>query len=123
MSLPVISAIAAMFAALGFYTVGVWSEKLAGVLKPWHLLLFWLGFSLDTLGTGKMYEIAGGMQYNLHGLTGVAAIVLMLIHALWASWVLYKKDRVAAANFHRFSIFVWVAWLIPFVSGLIIGRH
>ncbi len=29
----------------------------------------------------------------LHGITGELAIVLMLLHALWATWVLYKKDE------------------------------
>lgn len=27
--------------ALVFYTIGVWSERLAGRLKAWHLIFFW----------------------------------------------------------------------------------
>ncbi len=111
-------AIVSMIAAFTFYTIGVWSEKLAGTLKGWHLAFFWLGFVFDTLGTNRMFHIAGGVDLNVHGVTGLAAITLMFIHAVWASWVLYKKDREAARNFHKFSIIVWVIWLIPFVSGL-----
>ncbi len=111
-------AIISMIAALTFYTIGVWSEKIQGVLKPWHLAFFWLGLVFDTLGTNRMFHIAGGVQLDVHGVTGLIAITLMFIHAMWASWVLYKKDENAARNFHKFSIMVWVIWLIPFVSGL-----
>ena len=121
MSTSVSLAVSAIFFALAFYTLGVWIEKIQGILKPWHLLLFWIGFVLDTVGTGKMYEIAGGMQFDVHGITGVLAIALMFVHAMWASWVLYQKDHEAATNFHRFSIFVWIAWLLPFVSGLVLA--
>lgn len=38
--------------ALVFYTIGVWSERLAGRLKAWHLIFFWGGFVFDTIGTG-----------------------------------------------------------------------
>ena len=44
-------AIAAITSALIFYTVGVWSEKIQKVLKPWHLAVFWTGFVFDTIGT------------------------------------------------------------------------
>jgi uncharacterized repeat protein (TIGR03987 family) len=34
-------------AALVLYSVGVWSERIAGKLKPWHLVLFVLGLVCD----------------------------------------------------------------------------
>ena len=118
MDVALIIPIISMIAALTFYTIGVWSEKIQGMLKPWHLAFFWLGFLMDTFGTNRMFRYAGGVRFNPHSVTGLAAITLMFIHAVWASWVLYKKDEKAARNFHKFSIFVWVIWLIPFVSGL-----
>ena len=33
--------------ALVFYTIGVWSERFAGRLKPWHLVFFWLDVVKD----------------------------------------------------------------------------
>ncbi len=108
--------------ALVFYTIGVWSEKKQGELKKWHLVIFWIGLVFDTLGTTLMGKIAsGGFQFNLHGITGLLAIVLMLFHALWATVVLFKNDIKAKANFHKFSIIVWAIWLIPFISGAIVG--
>lgn len=47
------------------------------------------------------------------------ALALMLVHALWATLVLIKKDDAAIGNFHRLSVFVWLVWLVPYVSGFL----
>ena len=105
--------------ALVFYSIGVWSERISGRLKTWHLIFFWLGFVCDTWGTGLMFEMAGGLTYDLHGLTGLTAILLMLIHAVWATIVLLRKDEKLIQNFHKFSVAVWLIWLIPYLSPMI----
>jgi len=108
--------------ALVCYSIGVWSEKFAGRLKMWHLVFFWIGFMADTLGTSLMVlRAASGLTFNVHGVTGVAAILLMLVHATWATIVLVRKDENAIVNFHRFSIFVWSVWLIPFFTGFFLA--
>lgn len=108
--------------ALVFYTIGVWSEKLQGDLKKWHLGIFWIGLVFDTTGTTIMSKIAGeGFQLNFHGITGVLAILLMLFHAVWATVVIVKNNENSKANFHKFSIIVWLIWLVPFLSGLVFG--
>jgi len=104
--------------ALVFYTIGVWSERIAGRLKPWHLAFFWLGLLCDTWGTGMMFEYAGGLTFDVHGLTGLLAIVLMFIHAVWATIVLVRKDEHWIKNFHKFSVVVWLIWLIPYFSPM-----
>ncbi len=107
--------------ALVFYSIGVWAERIAGRLKPWHLVFFWLGLACDTAGTGLMMEFAGGLTADIHGVTGVAAILLMIVHAIWATVVLIRKDERAIVNFHRFSIVVWAIWLVPYLSGVLMG--
>ena len=104
--------------ALLFYSIGVWSERFQGRLKLWHFIFFCLGLICDTWGTGMMFEIAGGMSFDIHGVTGVLAIALMFIHALWAAIVLIRKDEGAIKSFHRFSVLVWVIWLIPYLSPM-----
>jgi uncharacterized repeat protein (TIGR03987 family) len=104
--------------ALVFYSIGVWSERFAGRLKVWHLVFFWLGFVCDTWGTGMMFDMAGGMTFDLHGLTGLLAIILMLIHAVWATIVLLRRDERWIRNFHRFSVVVWLIWLVPYLSPM-----
>lgn len=113
-------AIISITSALIFYTIGVWSEKIQGKLKIWHLFIFYLGLIFDISGTIIMSKIAaGGFELNFHGITGLLAIVLMLFHVLWATIVLIKNDE--KVNFHKLSILLWIFWLIPFVSGAILG--
>jgi len=107
--------------ALVFYSIGVWSERIAGKLKPWHLAFFWLGLVFDTWGTGLMLDMAGGLTFDIHGVTGFIAILLMLIHAVWATIVLIRKDEKMINNFHKFSVVVWFIWLIPYFSPMFFG--
>ncbi len=104
--------------ALIFYSIGVWSERIAGELKVWHWVFFVMGLICDTWGTGLMFEFSGGMTLDVHGITGMLAIILMFIHAIWAAIVLWKKDEKAIKSFHKFSVFVWVVWLIPYFSPM-----
>lgn len=115
-------AIISITLALIFYTIGVWSEKLQGKLKRWHLAIFWIGLVFDTLGTTLMSKIASnGFQLNFHGITGLLAIILMLFHAVWATLVLAKGSEKAKLNFHKLSVVVWFVWLVPYISGAIFG--
>ena len=107
--------------ALVFYSIGVWSERFAGQLKPWHLVFFWLGLVFDTWGTGMMIDMAGGLSFDIHSVTGVIAILLMLVHAVWATVVLIRKDEKMILNFHKFSVAVWIIWLVPYFSPMVIG--
>jgi uncharacterized repeat protein (TIGR03987 family) len=106
--------------ALIFYSIGVWSERIMGKLKWWHLAFFGLGLICDTWGTGLMFEMVGGLTYDLHGLSGLLAILLMLVHAVWAFIVLYKKNQKAILSFHKFSVLVWCIWLIPYFSPMLL---
>lgn len=107
--------------ALVFYSIGVWSERLARRLKPWHLIFFWSGLACDTIGTGMMFEMAGEIPANIHSLTGLAAILLMFVHAAWATSVLVIKNEKIIASFHHFSVFVWIIWLIPYLNGFFVS--
>jgi uncharacterized repeat protein (TIGR03987 family) len=42
----------------------------------------------------------------------------MAIHALWALIVLLRKDEHAIQNFHKFSVVVWLIWLVPYFSPM-----
>ena len=105
------------------YSVGVWGEKLTGRLRRWHLAFFWIGLVADTTGTTLMSRLSGAFKFNIHGITGVAAIVLMLVHAVWATIVLLRRDDPAILSFHRFSVFVWVIWQVPFLTGVVLAMR
>ena len=107
--------------ALIFYSIGVWAERIEGRLKAWHLGFFWLGLICDTWGTTLMFEMADGVNFDLHGVTGMIAIVLMLLHAVWATIVLARKDERWIVRFHRFSVAVWLIWLVPYLSPMFVA--
>lgn len=104
--------------ALVSYTIGVWSEKISGTLRARHLIFFWAGLVFDTVGTMFMEQLNTHHVINLHGITGMTALVLMLVHAVWASIVLWKRKEEKMKQFHRFSLIVWAIWLIPYLIGV-----
>lgn len=111
--------------ALVFYSVGVWSERIARYLKPWHVAAFWTGFFFDVCGTLTMHHLAAG-PFDLrkpHTLTGQVALWLMLGHAIWATQVARQGSDEARRGFHRFSLFVWSIWLVPYFGGLFLGMR
>lgn len=107
--------------ALVFYTIGVWGERIVGRLRWWNFVFFVLGVICDTIGTAMMFEYVGGMTFDVHGISGVIAIALMIVHAVWALVVLLRKDEAMIRKFHRFSVFVWVVWLVPYLSPMFVA--
>ena len=109
--------------ALLFYTIGVWAERIRRYLKLWHVAAFWTGFAFDVAGTLVMHKMASG-PFDImepHTFTGQVALWLMLIHATWASFVVWRGSEKSRTHFHRYSIVVWIIWLVPYFGGIYIG--
>jgi uncharacterized repeat protein (TIGR03987 family) len=109
--------------ALAFYSLGVWSERIARFLKPWHVAAFWTGFAFDVSGTWFMHYMAED-PFDLrapHTLTGQIALWLMLAHAIWATRVSRTGSDETRRGFHRYSLVVWLIWLVPYFSGMYLG--
>jgi uncharacterized repeat protein (TIGR03987 family) len=117
------AAVLFMVAALVFYSFGVWATFLSRQLRPRYVGLFWLGFLSDTAGTELMRRLAGSFHWSLHTASGVVALLLMFLHAVWATIVLLNRTARPTGNFHRISLTVWAIWLIPFISGMLLSRH
>jgi uncharacterized repeat protein (TIGR03987 family) len=125
MSLLLILSTTLITLALVFYTIGVWAERIARYLKPWHVVAFWTGFVFDVSGTLAMHQLAEGKFDILepHTFTGQIALWLMLVHAAWATIVTRKGTEKARRNFHRYSLVVWLIWLVPYFGGMYIGMR
>lgn len=129
MNIKLTMAIMTISAALIFYTIGVFWERKSNNLTKNHIVIFWIGLLFDTIGTTIMSSIARATQLPitndftnvLHSITGVFAILLMLFHASWATWVIWRNDIEKRKTFHKFSIVVWMVWLIPYFVGMYIG--
>jgi len=111
--------------ALIFYSLGVWAERIARYLKPWHVAAFWTGFAFDVSGTWVMHIMSQGPfePTDSHTLTGQIALWLMLAHAIWATWVAHKGSEKARKGFHRYSLVVWLIWLVPYFGGMYLGMR
>jgi uncharacterized repeat protein (TIGR03987 family) len=109
--------------ALVFYSAGVWAERISRYLKGWHVIAFWTGFMFDISGTLAMARLSENPfnLLHLHTLTGQVAIWLMLIHAIWATYVVRQGRENIRKRFHRYSLVVWLIWLVPYFGGMIMG--
>ena len=109
--------------ALVFYSTGIWAERIARYLKPWHVVTFWTGFLFDVAGTLAMHRMAEG-RFDItdpHTLTGQIALWLMLAHAIWATVVIRRNLDRMKVRFHRYSLVVWLIWLVPYFGGMILA--
>ncbi|PKQ30058.1 MAG: TIGR03987 family protein [Actinobacteria bacterium HGW-Actinobacteria-10] len=112
-----------MSLAFLFYSAGVWAERLERNLRATHVVSFWLGLAFDAYGTHLMNLMreAGHQTDLIHGITGVAAFGLMALHAIWASWAISRGSARVRHVFHRYSLTVWLLWLVPYVGGMVAG--
>jgi uncharacterized repeat protein (TIGR03987 family) len=123
MPIIVIISFSLITTALIFYSIGVWAERLKRYLTARHVLFFWLGFTFDVAGTLAMHQMAEG-PFDItepHTLTGQIALWLMLVHAIWATYVVRRGTENLRSRFHSYSIIVWLFWLIPYFGGIYIG--
>jgi uncharacterized repeat protein (TIGR03987 family) len=117
-----LAAVVLITLALAFYSVGVWAERISRYLKGWHVVAFWAGFSFDVSGTIAMDLMEPGFDWSSsHTITGQIALWLMLAHAAWATGVVRKGSEDARVRFHRFSLVVWMIWLVPYFGGMFLG--
>lgn len=117
MSPTLIIAVVTILLAAVLYSVAVFAEHRSGVLKPWHVALFWAGLVSDTLSTTLMSGLAGGFEFNIHGVLGLLAILLMIIHAVWATIAIVRANERVLLDFHKFSLAVWALWMVTLVTG------
>ena len=86
-------------------------------------MTFWIGFAFDVSGTLVMSKMAEDPFELLepHTLTGQITLWLMLTHAIWATIVIRKGIKPLLVKFHRYSILVWLIWLIPYFGGMFLA--
>lgn len=125
MSLLLIFSTTTITLALVFYSVGIWAERISKYLKPWHVIAFWIGFTFDVAGTLAMHKLSDDPFdfTDMHTLTGQIALWLMLAHAIWATLVVRRAYETLRLKFHRYSLFVWLIWLIPYFGGMFLGMR
>ena len=109
--------------ALVLYTSSVWSERLQGHLKTWHLVVFGLGVITDAVATWLTIEFVGAIVFTPHAIFGFTSLLLMTLHFIWAVSVFARDRKIAMRHFHRFSLLVWSTWMLSYITGFVSGLH
>ncbi|GHV47928.1 membrane protein [Clostridia bacterium] len=114
-----LSAFVVISFAFLLYSVSAWALIITKHFWRWNLILFWIGFVFDCAGAFLMSAIAGDSPaHPIHAVAGVDAMVFMLLHTLCATIIYARKHRRTMHVFHKFTLLVWIIWLIPFCTGL-----
>jgi len=104
--------------ALILYTTVILSHKFRKSLSGWMVWVFGLALTADTAGTIFVCIVAAKRWiWNLHTISGLASLVIMAVHFVWALLAINKKWKFEV-YFNRFSIWAWLLWLVAFVSGI-----
>lgn len=103
--------------ALVLYTVAIFSHKFKGELERWMISVFGLGLLADISGTLFLCILhSKGWKWNLHTISGLAALVIMALHFGWA--LLAKTKVQFNESFEKYSLYAWCLWILAFVSGI-----
>lgn len=103
--------------ALMLYSTAIWAEKIKKNLKIWMVIVFAAGFTSDLIGTTMMMFKFDFVRMNLHAFCGIAALVIMGLHLLWAIAAKMCRGKYEVL-FHRFSLGAWAIWLVAFITGI-----
>ena len=108
------TSILSMSIALLLYTTAIWSEHILKKLSVWMIIVFTLALLADLYGTSMM-SLHAQKVFSVHALFGYTALIIMLLHLLWAFASLYKERM--RVHFTTYSIYAWFLWLIALGTG------
>jgi len=102
--------------AFAFYSWAVWGAYVERELCSLFVWLFMAGFVCDVIGT--MPIIIQTDRFSTHAVFGVAALIIMGLHASWARLSLNRSassppDRL----FHIYSPWAYGLWVVTLISG------
>ena len=77
------------------YTLGVQFEQRVRKRQALHLVLLWAGFCMNAVGFGLLTKMIGASEGFAAGLCrflGIVALVVLMVHAIWATAVMVLKE-------------------------------
>lgn len=105
-----------------FYTVAVWETKKTNTINNKQLAFFWLGVILVTISLFFMSQLNMDVQGSMfHKFFGYLSILLMFVHTIFATIVVKFEREDLSKKFYEYSLIFWGLWLIPFISGMMLG--
>lgn len=120
MNESILLSIIAFTMALLCYTGGFLLERKVGMMEPWILAIFWLGLAFEICGAIPMFK-RSGENITFHGVVGAIGLSLIILHNIVATFAVIKGWDVILKLFPKFSAFVYVIWVIAFITGMMMG--
>lgn len=105
--------------ALLLYSTVIWTHWRTKKLRPWMAYVFGLALLTDATATVTVcWLLTGYWSWSFHTLVGIASLLVMGLHFLWALGALTYRGRLET-YFRRYSLAAWSVWLVSFVTGFI----
>lgn len=97
----------------------VYKKKLDG----WQLIYLYTSLCANTLSIALMEQISMlDYRHNeIYIITGIAAILLMLVHTLWATYIFTLGTTNARKHYKKYNISVWSIWIILYGISIYTG--
>lgn len=109
--------IVSVIIALVLYSISTFFELRKKRVYLWILVLFWVGLIFDYTGTISMSLISKGFSLNFHSLSGILALLLMTVKAIWSTLLFSKNKKVPKI----LTILVWIFWVFVFLLGIFLA--
>ncbi|MGB4592911.1 MAG: hypothetical protein WBI63_03940 [Coriobacteriia bacterium] len=121
MPVDTVVGLAALVAALVFYSIGSWGAFRAKSIAKKHVTFLWIGFAFDVIATTMMAISAGGLDLSplsdlLHTLVAFAAMAGMLAAALSGMRAVNTSNERVQATLARQVLVPWALWLFIFLE-------
>lgn len=88
---------------------------------PATILVFWCALAADALATKLMGARVETIRWDLHTISGYAALGLMGLLTLFGTLALIQHRQAWLAGFHRLALPVWVIWVASYITGVVLG--
>jgi len=117
----ILMSVALITLALVLYTTGTWLNRRVRRLVPAHLLIFWCGLAADALATKLMGARVETINWDLHTISGYAALGLMALLSAFGTVALLLHRESWLTNFRRLALPAWVFWVASYATGVYLG--
>ncbi|GMW07065.1 MAG: HsmA family protein [Gammaproteobacteria bacterium] len=107
--------------ALILYTTGVWLSWRTKMLVPAHILIFWCAVAADALATKFMGARVETIRWDLHTISGYAALGLMALLTVYGTLALIRRRKEWLAGFHKLALPIWIIWVGSYITGVVLG--
>jgi len=121
-SLSITGAILVTFALLS-YSFSLLTEQFKRKILRRVMVFITLGVLFDISATLFMILGSRNSPFTFHGMVGYSALLVMIVECsmLWRLYLQKGMNADVPKRLHRFSLFVYIWWVIAYITGSVIA--